>query len=48
MLYAILLAPKFAPEKPVIETREVKPVGAAGAVKLSPVQEVVGSASSSA
>lgn len=42
MLYAILLAPKFAPEKPVIETREVKPVGAAGAVKLSPVQEVVG------
>ena len=42
MLYAILLAPKFAPEKPVIETREVKPVGTAGAVKLSPVQEVVG------
>lgn len=42
MLYAILLAPKFAPEKPVIETREVKPVGAAGAAKLSPVQEVVG------
>ena len=42
MLYAILLAPKFAPEKPVIETREVKPVGAAGTVKLSPVQEVVG------
>ena len=41
MLYAILLAPKFAPEKPVIETREVKPVGAAGTVKLSPVQEVV-------
>ena len=42
MLYAILLAPKFAPEKPVIETREVKPIGAAGAVKLSPMQEVVG------
>lgn len=43
ILYATFVAPKFAPDKPVIETREVKPVSAGGAAaKLSPVQEVVG------
>jgi solute carrier family 13 (sodium-dependent dicarboxylate transporter), member 2/3/5 len=43
VLYAIFIAPKFAPDKPVIETRDVKPVGAGGgsAPKLTNLQEVV-------
>ena len=43
VVYAIFVAPRFAPDQPVIETQEIKPVGGvAETPKLSPAREVTG------
>ena len=43
VVYAIFVAPRFAPDQPVLETQEITPVGGvAETPKLSPAREVTG------